>query len=71
VDLLDAFAPQPVLDSHISDDRTSDGRPQLCGGQVDFLDAYVLQLIDRPGQPVCAVEKFLPGNYVKVLRPAI
>ena len=32
---------------------------------VDFLDAYVLTLIDRPGKPICAVEKFINGEYKK------
>ena len=32
---------------------------------VDFIAAYVLELVDRPGKPLCAVEKFIPGNYVK------
>jgi elongation factor 2 kinase len=27
---------------------------------VDFLDAYVLELKDRPGKPICAVEKCKP-----------
>ena len=34
--------------------------------QVAFLDSFVLQLIDRSRQPVCAVEKFISGEYVKV-----
>jgi len=32
---------------------------------VDFIAAYVLELVDRPGKPLCALEKFIPGNYVK------
>lgn len=32
---------------------------------VDFLEAYLIQLIDRPGQPLAAVEKFTEGEYVK------
>lgn len=32
---------------------------------VDFIAAYVLELVDRPGQPLCGVEKFIPGTYVK------
>ena len=33
--------------------------------KVDFLDAYVLELRDRPGRPICAVEKFIEGEYKK------
>jgi len=33
--------------------------------RVDFLDAYVLQLTDRPGKPICAVEKYIEGEYKK------
>lgn len=32
---------------------------------VDFLAAYVLELMDRPGKPVCGVEKYIEGEYVK------
>jgi hypothetical protein len=32
---------------------------------VDFIAAYVLELVDRPGKPLCGVEKFIPGTYVK------
>src|SRR5262249_26140453 len=38
---------------------------QLCA-QVDFLAAFVLELIDRPDKPVCAVERYVEGEYVKV-----
>jgi elongation factor 2 kinase len=33
--------------------------------QVDFLDAYVLELKDRPNTPICAVEKYIQGEYKK------
>ena len=33
--------------------------------KVDFLDAYVLELKDRPDNPICAVEKFIEGDYKK------
>ena len=33
--------------------------------QVDFLDAYVLELKDRPHKPICAVEKYIEGEYKK------
>jgi hypothetical protein len=33
--------------------------------KVDFLDAYVLELRDRPQRPICAVEKFIEGEYKK------
>lgn len=33
--------------------------------KVDFLDAYVLELKDRPDKPICAVEKFIEGDYKK------
>ena len=33
--------------------------------KVDFLDAYVLTLKDRPHKPICAVEKFIEGEYKK------
>jgi len=32
---------------------------------VDFLVAYVVELVDRPGRPVIGVENWVPGNYVK------
>ena len=32
---------------------------------VDFIAAYVLELVDRAGKPLCGVEKFIPGTYVK------
>jgi len=32
---------------------------------VDFLDAYVLQLMQREGSPLCHVEKFIEGEYRK------
>ena len=34
--------------------------------QVDFLDAYVLELKDRSDKPICAVEKYIEGEYKKV-----
>jgi hypothetical protein len=30
--------------------------------KVDFLDAYVLELKDRPDKPICAVEKYIKGE---------
>jgi len=33
--------------------------------KVSFLDAYVLELKDRPGSRICAVEKFIDGEYKK------
>lgn len=33
--------------------------------KIDFLAAFVLELVDRPGRPVCAVERFVHGEYVK------
>ncbi|ETO16281.1 hypothetical protein RFI_21073 [Reticulomyxa filosa] len=38
-----------------------DNPPKL----VDFLEAYVLQLVQREGSPVCHVEKFIEGEYRK------
>ena len=32
---------------------------------MSFLDAYVLELKDRPGRPICAVEKYIDGDYKK------
>lgn len=32
---------------------------------VTFNDAWVLQLVDRPGQPLCNVEPYLSGSYQK------
>ena len=32
---------------------------------VDFLDTYVLELKDRPDKPICAVEKYIEGEYKK------
>jgi len=33
--------------------------------KVDFLEAFLLKLMDREGQPIVAVEQFVPGEYVK------
>ncbi len=33
--------------------------------KVDFVKAYLLELIDRPQRPVCAVERFISGPYRK------
>ena len=33
--------------------------------KVDFLDAYVLELRGRPAKPICAVEKYIEGEYKK------
>mmetsp|Transcript_15964 Transcript_15964/g.37680 ORF Transcript_15964/g.37680 Transcript_15964/m.37680 type:complete len:697 (-) Transcript_15964:306-2396(-) len=33
--------------------------------KVDFLSAYIIQLISRPGKPVCAVEHYVEGDYVR------
>jgi len=33
--------------------------------KVDFLHAYVLQLTERAGKPICAVEKYIEGDYKK------
>jgi len=33
--------------------------------RVDFLDAYVLELKDRPNTPICAVEMYIDGEYKK------
>jgi hypothetical protein len=32
---------------------------------VQFIAAYVMELIDRPNRPICGVERFVPGTYVK------
>ena len=32
---------------------------------IDFIAAYVLELVDRPGGPLCGVETFIPGTYSK------
>ena len=32
---------------------------------VTFLDAYVLEFRNRPGKPICAVEKYIEGEYKK------
>lgn len=32
---------------------------------VDFVDAYILALIDRPRSPLCAVEPYIDGTYKK------
>eukprot|EP00960_Hanusia_phi_P031249 749180-Hanusia_phi.AAC.6 len=32
---------------------------------VDFIAAYVLELVDRPGHPFCGVENFISGTYRK------
>lgn len=33
--------------------------------RVEFIAAYVMELIDRPNRPICGVELFVPGQYVK------
>lgn len=33
--------------------------------KVEFIDAWALELLDRDNQPVCAVEPYLPGVYIK------
>jgi hypothetical protein len=33
---------------------------------VDFIAAYVLELVDRENQPLCGVETFIAGNYRSV-----
>ena len=40
-------------------------QPHGPDAQIDVLQAYVLELVDRPGQPCFAVERFLEGEYVK------
>lgn len=32
---------------------------------VDFLTAFLLELVDRPGRPVFACERMISGTYVK------
>lgn len=36
--------------------------------KVDFLAAYVMQLMDRQGEPICAVEKFIEVCAVECAR---
>ena len=33
--------------------------------KVDFLEAFVLQLVQREGAPLCHVERYIEGEYVK------
>lgn len=33
--------------------------------RVDFLDAFMIECIDRPGKPIFAIEPFMPGKYIK------
>jgi len=33
--------------------------------KVEFLDAFLIQLVEREGQPIVAVEAFVTGSYVK------
>lgn len=33
--------------------------------KVDFLAAYVLELVERQGRPICGVEKYIAGEYKK------
>jgi len=33
--------------------------------RVEFIGAYVMELIDRESRPICGVERFVPGQYVK------
>lgn len=33
--------------------------------RVEFIGAYVMELIDRDSRPSCGVERFVPGQYVK------
>jgi elongation factor 2 kinase len=44
-----------------ADEYNSLGPPK----RVEFILAYVLQLIDRPGRPYFTVERYIPGEYVK------
>ena len=30
--------------------------------KVEFIAAYVLELIDRPNRPICGVERYVPGE---------
>ena len=36
--------------------------------KVEFIAAYVLELIDRADRPICGVERFVPGEYVKSIQ---
>eukprot|EP00475_Leptophrys_vorax_P035869 TRINITY_DN5970_c0_g1_i2.p1 TRINITY_DN5970_c0_g1~~TRINITY_DN5970_c0_g1_i2.p1 ORF type:complete len:397 (+),score=83.61 TRINITY_DN5970_c0_g1_i2:54-1244(+) len=33
--------------------------------KVDFLIPYLLELVERPGHPICAVEPYISGPYIK------
>ena len=33
--------------------------------KVQFIGAYVMELPDRPNRPICGVERYVPGEYVK------
>jgi hypothetical protein len=33
--------------------------------KVQFIAASVMELVERPGRPLCGVERFVPGTYVK------
>lgn len=33
--------------------------------RVEFIGAYVMELMDRGSRPICGVERFVPGQYVK------
>eukprot|EP00294_Goniomonas_avonlea_P007036 CAMPEP_0114569428 /NCGR_PEP_ID=MMETSP0114-20121206/16622_1 /TAXON_ID=31324 /ORGANISM="Goniomonas sp, Strain m" /LENGTH=249 /DNA_ID=CAMNT_0001756309 /DNA_START=253 /DNA_END=998 /DNA_ORIENTATION=- len=39
--------------------------PRAPPKKVDFLVAFVLQMFDRPDSPMCGVEKFVHGEYIK------
>ncbi|KAL6055876.1 Alpha-type protein kinase domain-containing protein [Balamuthia mandrillaris] len=33
--------------------------------RIEFIDAWLLELVDRPGRPICGVEKYVAGPYRK------
>jgi hypothetical protein len=32
---------------------------------IEFVSSYVIELVDRPGRPVCGAEKYIPGDFRK------
>ena len=36
---------------------------------VEFIAAYVIELIDRPDRPMCGVERYVPGECVPLPMP--
>ncbi len=43
--------------------KYNESKPPKC---VEFVPSFVLELVDRPGRPLCNCEQFLRGEFKKV-----